>query len=663
MDEPLIKDNTHKKTKKLLKIIVALVVLVLLLVIIILALEIRSLVVLKETKNDITPAATEEYDFIVVGLGAGGSVIASRLSEIPHVTVLGIDGGPHEVDADEDPNDSEFPYSFISPHDPSVVSLPLKAGKNKIMYIPRFNGLGGTLRLYGGINVRPSRAILERWPENWRYDDLLPYYKRIEDHYCYYYPSHETGISDQDCKKYHGKDGPLQVNPTYVPEFANISKTFESICKDSTQMWHGYNSDLNGANNLGCALFQRYLNRKGDRTDVQSDYYLGTSFHGYLNSSVCKRTNLRIRPATSVIKILFDTSCTPPKATGVVIQNGTGVYTIKVKKELILAGGAFATPHLLQISGVGDPVHLQSINILQIATNYHIGRNLRDHVAIPIIFQVKDKYSTYPNHENATTPPQYRKSIPNGSKSWIIALNTGLRNDNITDLQIYFSDTNYHSPDGFMNTNPRKCRFGSNGHKEEPLAEITLRMILQDPSFSGTVMATTGNIANKPMVDFKWEKISDYEYGVFSVTVDAIRKLLHTTEWGDLIADELFPGNDTTIEEFINNHLESALHPISTCQLGLCCDENLLVYNISNVRVCDASAFGEQVDANPTATIFALAEKLSDIIRKEYGYVSYSKNHNLLTKEKSRVLAPGETIPSDTIHKLKDYSQIFPQAA
>ena len=523
--------KAHQKTSRLLKTVICLVLLVLILVLVLFGLEIWSVLFLNKNKNNAIPAtAEEEYDFIVVGLGAGGSVIASRLSEIPHVTVLGVDGGPNEKDTNEDPSESTFSYSFISPHDPSIVSIPLKAGNNKIMYIPRFYGLGGTVRLYGGINIRPSPYILERWPINWRYEDLLPYYKRIEDHYCYYYPSSETGISSEDCLKYHGKGGPLQVNPSYVPEFANISKFFEPICKDSTQLWHGYNSDINGANHLGCALFQRYFNRKGNRTDVQSEYYLGTSFHGYITESVQKRTNLRIRPATSVIKILFDTSYTPPKATGVIIQNGTGVYTIKVKKEVILAGGAFATPHLLQVSGVGDSEHLQSINVPQIAPNYHVGRNLRDHVAVPMIFQVKDRYSTYPNHENTTTPPEYKKSIPNGSKSWLIALNTGLRNNNITDLQIYFTDTNYHSPDGFMNSKPRKCRFGSNGHKEEPLAEITLRLILQDPSFSGTVMATTGSITNKPIIDFKWEQISDYEYGVFNTTVNTIRKLLNTTE-------------------------------------------------------------------------------------------------------------------------------------
>lgn len=432
-----------------------------------------TIIQVKLNKNNqcVTTSVEERYDFIVVGLGAGGSIIASRLSEMSQVTVLGVDGGPNELNTDDDP--SGLDYSFISPHDPSIVSLPLPAGNNKIMYIPRFNGLGGTGRLYGGINVRPSRSILERWPKNWRYDDLLPYYKKIEDHYCYYYSSNETGISDNDCQLYHGKGGPLQVNPTYLPEFANISKFFEPICKDSNQLWHGYNSDLNGINNLGCSLFQRYFNRKGNRTNVQSEYYLGTSLHGYLIESVLKRINLRIRSATIVNRILFDITQTPPKAIGVIIQNSSGIYTIKAEKEVILAGEAFSTPHLLQVSGVGNPKHLQSVGISHIATNSYVGLNLRDHVAVPMIFQLKDKYSTYPNHANLTTPPIYRKSIPNGSKSWLIALNTGLRNDNITDLQMYFSNTNYHSPDNFMNPNPRKCRFESNGYREKPLAEIS----------------------------------------------------------------------------------------------------------------------------------------------------------------------------------------------
>ncbi|CAF1433451.1 unnamed protein product [Rotaria sordida] len=612
----------------------------------------------KENKN--SPSIySEEFDFIVVGLGAGGSVIASRLSEVPSWTILALDGGPHEQfsDTDLDPNVRFLPYSFVSPHDPVVTSLPLSAGNNKIMYIPRFNGLGGTGRLYGGINTRPSPTIMRRWPNNWTYDDLLPYYKKIEDHYCYYYDENITGISNDNCRKYHGQYGPLQVNPTYFLEFANVSKFFEPICKDSNQLWGGYNADINGENYLGCSLFQRYFNRQGNRTDEQSDYYLGTSFQGYITPSVINRTNLRIRPATMVTKILFNTTTTTiPKAIAVLIQNNTGTYTIKVNKEIILAGGAFGTPHLLQVSGIGDPSALLNAQIPLIAENYYVGKNLRDHVAIPMVFQLKNAFSAFPNIKKNLTG--YIKSIPNGSKSWIISLNAGLRQDNITDLQIYFSDTNYHSPDYFTNPQPRQCRFGSNGYRETP-AEITLRMILQDPSFLGNVTPISDNIRDKPIINFNWKLINDYEYSVFEISIKKFRNLINNTVWGNLMGDEVFPGINEPLKDFINGHLESALHPISTCQLGLCCNTRLQVNNITNVRVSDASAFGHQVDANPSATIFALAEKLADIIKFDYNV--HSLKHRF--KRATSRIASGSTISHMAGHYIKDYSKYFPHAA
>ncbi|CAF0995785.1 unnamed protein product [Rotaria sordida] len=600
-----------------------------------------------------------ECDFFVVGLGAGGSVIAARLSEVPHWIVWAVDGGPSEdISSTNDrqgPSDKYPPYSFVSPHDPGIVSTPLLVANNKTMYIPRFNGLGGSTRLYGGIYARPSAQMMERWPSNWTLNHLNEYYQRIEDHYCYYYPSNVTDISEEDCLKYHGKNGPFQVNPTYPLEFADVSKLFKPYCTDTNQLWGGYNPDLNGQNHLGCSVVQVFNQRERlNRTNEQSPSEVRTSFRAYFNESVLERKNLRIHQATMVTQILFDGT----KAVGVLIQSRTGTYKIQVKKEVILAGGTFATPHLLQVSGIGDPSVLSAAQIPLVAENYHVGRNLRDHVLISMTFQVKQANSTYPHTPNSTNQSHYIESIPNKDKSWLIHLNTGLRKDNITDLQIYFADSNYHWADHFVNLQPRECRFGSRGHEEQP-SEFSLRMFLQDSTFLGNVTPISPNIRDKPIIDYNWKTITDYEYEVFNRSIQAIRRLVVTnTPWSNLIATEVYPGINTNLTDFINGHLESALHPITTCQMGLCCDTRLKVINVTNVRVSDASAFGHQVDANPSATIYVLAERLADIIREDYK--DEIRKHAMLG---TQAHASGATISYNIVRNMKDYSKYFPQGA
>ncbi|CAF1457572.1 unnamed protein product, partial [Adineta ricciae] len=173
------------------------------------------------------------------------------------------------------------------------------------------------------------------------------------------------------------------------------------------------------------------------------------------------------------------------------------------------------------------------------------------------------------------------------------------------------------------------------------------------------VTAISDNIRDKPIVNFNWNSINDYEYGVFNITIQRLRNLINNTEWGNLFAEEIYPGLDTPIKTFIDGHLESALHPISTCQMGLCSDTRLRVFNISQVRVCDASAFGEQIDANPTATIFALAERLADIIREDYNEF----HEPLQVRSSTPRVASGPTISGTSVNHLKDYSKFFPDAA
>ena len=168
-----------------------------------------------------------------MGCGTTGGVIASRLSENPVFRVICIEKGPNDVHNSEEWSGLKIPDNFniFSPHDP-VVNVAY--GKRNL-YIPQAIGLGGTSRIYGMLNARPHPDTLKSWPEGWRYDDLFPYFKKVEDHFCYYDSFEVTNITKRDCELYHGKSGPLQVNNVEPSGFHYVSDAFTEICKDKSQ--------------------------------------------------------------------------------------------------------------------------------------------------------------------------------------------------------------------------------------------------------------------------------------------------------------------------------------------------------------------------------------------------------------------------------------------
>ena len=547
----------------------------------------------------------QTYHFIIVGCGTGGATLASRLSENPLFRVICIEKGPDDYPNSSSWNEMNIPndFNFISPHDPVIITTKQQL-RQKPLYIATATGLGGTSRVYGMIDVRPSPENLASWPQGWHYEDLLPYYKKLEDHYCYY---DQTDISSDICKKFHGKNGPMQVNNMNLPSFHNLSKAFKEICDDTNQPWKGYLADYNGNldnRSVGCSVFQQFKHRL-NRTSNNTPYYRGTSRTGYLNSTVLSRPNLFIIMNSLVTRILFDEN---KKAIGVEYFHPIS-HTIKriyAEHEIILSAGAFNTPHLLQISGIGDPEHLKKINVTLVSNNTQVGKNLNDRLSLPYVVQLN----------NCDEDLNYI----NGPFSWIIQFNSGIRknlNKNIRDIQIYLMDTS----DGLMTYSSRFCSEQSKRicNKNSP-TKSTFRIVLQQNDFlHGTVLARTNSIFDKPAIDLGWHEISEIDKQTISNVFDLLRSYTRnkSSEFGQLISHEILPGQ-LTIDEYLSKHLESALHPSSTCQMGLCTDDELIVRGIKSLRVCDTSVFASQLDANPSATIFAIAEKLAEKLLEQY---------------------------------------------
>jgi choline dehydrogenase-like flavoprotein len=169
-----------------------------------------------------------EYDFIVVGVGSGGSIMAARLSESDNNwSVLALDRG-----ATDDPKhyDEETDGDLSGVHDPNYFSVPQDYLLGRLVRNPRYYGIGGTAIINGMTAIAPSRYLLDQlWPSGWKWDDLLPYMIKMQNHYCYYLPSSLTRISDVDCQKWHSQNGPIDIAP---PLFEQMPEVLLDLMKE-----------------------------------------------------------------------------------------------------------------------------------------------------------------------------------------------------------------------------------------------------------------------------------------------------------------------------------------------------------------------------------------------------------------------------------------------
>ena len=530
----------------------------------------------------------EEFDFIVVGAGTAGGAMLEILSREPSFTVLGLDRGPPDVKRRADDFTgmrTQSDYNYVSPHDPIFISTSQNDANSKQIYVPRFRGIGGTTKIYGMIARKPSPAILSKWPTNWHYEDMKKYYKRFEDHFCF------DDNPNAECFHHHGNDGPMPVSTLNETEFKPFSHAFSSVCSDEGAIWGGRTDDYNGLNHNGCGLFQQYKFLDGSEKWVR-----GGSHTGYLTDEVLSRSNLDVRLGSPVTRIAFEEG----SAVGVYyLASPEKIAFVKARKEIILSAGSFDTPVLLQVSGVGPRDLLDSIGVPVVAANEEVGMNLWDHVSVPYVLQVKN--------------PSNDWSDQNGPFSWMIHANLGFYPDmpGMSDVQVYFMDSSS------MFTMADKLCKGQVDADEE----ATLRIIDQYPDYRGTVYAQTASIFDRPYVNMGWESNNDPEQNTvnkFRMMVNEFRKYWQdsSTEWSQEVVGELYM--EEGIDTWAHKNMESALHPACTCAMGKCSDANLRVNGVQRLRVCDASAFATQVDGNPVATLFAMAEKLGEELINEY---------------------------------------------
>jgi choline dehydrogenase len=520
------------------------------------------------------------YDYIIVGAGSAGCVLAARLSADPSVSVLLLEAGPAD-DAAEIRAPAAMNRLFQTTYDWNYLTVPQHRAAGRSIYWPRGKVLGGSSSINAMIYIRGSRYDFESWRDEhgctgWGYEDLMPYFRRAEN-------------NSRGASAYHGTGGPLSVS-----DLRYKSAACEAFIAAAREQGAAPNEDFNGPRQDGVGWYQ-VTQRDGRRCSAAT---------AYLHPAM-SRPNLTVHTDALVTSVIIEAG----QAVGVRYLRHGVAETAHVNAEVILSGGAINSPQLLMLSGIGPGDDLIEMGIDVLADSPGVGGNLIDHPVLPVIWSTPRLRGLWEKSGNAN------------ALRWQLTHRGPLTSNVAESGGFAHSEPGLLAPDLQLHVLPAPYR--DQGLADPAQRAMTVLVGLVDVASRGRIRLRSTDPRHRPAIDPGY--LSDpRDARALAAGLKMAREFVTARPMAEICRSEVAPGahirSDAELLQYVRTSVVTLYHPVGTCAMGgesrwnSVLDPELRVRGVTGLRVVDASAMPSAPRGNTNAPTIAIAERAADLI-------------------------------------------------